>query len=342
MKRQPCIYKITNIKDGKVYIGQTTVNFEYRINKHLFELKNNIHKNTHLQNAWNKYGEENFKFEVLQECGLEEIDELERFWIALYDSTNRNYGYNFENGGNKNKRIHKETLKKLSEKSKRNWRDPQYLKKMKIRSDKMKGSNNPLAVKIICINDGKVFDSMMDAANYYQISNKSICSVCKGKKISTHGLQFAYYEDGKEYKLKEVPKYKKGNHHSARKIICINDNKIFDSIVEASEYYQINYGNIYQVVTGKSTATESYDGRWLQFSYYEDGKVYELKKIDKNKIKKPKKVICITTGEIFESTRDAAKKMGTNQSKISLACNGKRNYAGKLPDGTKLRWAFVN
>ena len=49
------IYKLTNLSNGKIYIGQS-VNVEDRIYKHKMALKGNYHKNDHLQKAWNKYG----------------------------------------------------------------------------------------------------------------------------------------------------------------------------------------------------------------------------------------------------------------------------------------------
>ena len=48
-----CIYTITNIVNSKIYVGKTN-NFNYRMSKHKYTLKNNIHINEHLQRAWNK------------------------------------------------------------------------------------------------------------------------------------------------------------------------------------------------------------------------------------------------------------------------------------------------
>ena len=56
-----------------------------------------------------------------------------------------------------------------------------------------------------------------------------------------------------------------------------------------------------------------------------------------------RKVICITTGEIFDSMADAARKYHTNSSNMRLCCLGKRNYAGKRPDTNEsLRWKYYN
>ena len=90
------IYKIVNIKNGKVYVGQT-YDLTYRWLRHRSDLNTNSHYNKHLQNAWNKYGQENFRFEILERCPLDIIDEREIYWINKLDSINN--GYNLCEGG---------------------------------------------------------------------------------------------------------------------------------------------------------------------------------------------------------------------------------------------------
>lgn len=60
------IYKIINTLDNKYYLG-SSINIEERWLKHKSQLRRNIHPNRHLQNAWNKDKEENFKFIILEE-----------------------------------------------------------------------------------------------------------------------------------------------------------------------------------------------------------------------------------------------------------------------------------
>jgi group I intron endonuclease len=58
------IYVIENIANRKVYIGRSK-DIGSRISSHKHNLRNNIHINKYLQNAWNKYGENNFKNVIL-------------------------------------------------------------------------------------------------------------------------------------------------------------------------------------------------------------------------------------------------------------------------------------
>ena len=63
MEKKCGIYKITNIINNKVYVG-SAVNVTYRFKTHKRLLKQNKHFNTHLQSSYNKYGKDNFKFEM--------------------------------------------------------------------------------------------------------------------------------------------------------------------------------------------------------------------------------------------------------------------------------------
>jgi len=47
-----------------------------------------------------KYGIDNFSFEVIEECSLEELNDKEKYWIKYYDSHNSSNGYNLTDGGN--------------------------------------------------------------------------------------------------------------------------------------------------------------------------------------------------------------------------------------------------
>lgn len=115
MNKIVCIYIIENTADGKVYIGQT-VNYRIRKKSHFVNLRRGTHSNEHLQNAFNKFGEKCFSIRILQECGENELDDLERSYIAKYDSTNRTKGYNIFEGGERPgyRRHNKETRAKMS------------------------------------------------------------------------------------------------------------------------------------------------------------------------------------------------------------------------------------
>ena len=77
------IYKITNMVNNKCYIG-SAVRLRKRINRHKSDLNRNAHHSEKLQRAWNKYGKENFKFEVLFICEKEELITKEQAQINWF------------------------------------------------------------------------------------------------------------------------------------------------------------------------------------------------------------------------------------------------------------------
>lgn len=98
MNKVKYIYKIENLINKKVYIGLTN-NTKRRESRHFTDLKYNRHDSEHLQRSYNKYGVNNFKFEVLysQKCDYLHIGEMEKKYIEIYDSYNN--GYNMNEGG---------------------------------------------------------------------------------------------------------------------------------------------------------------------------------------------------------------------------------------------------
>ena len=54
-----------------------------------------------------------------------------------------------------------------------------------------------------------------------------------------------------------------------------------------------------------------------------------------------KTIICITTRQVYYGASEAERATGVKQSNISAVCNGRGKSAGKLPDGTRLKWKFV-
>ena len=89
------IYKIENLINHKIYIGQTN-NPKRRFQEHRAK---GYEVDTHkvLYYAFNKYGLDNFSFEIIEET--ENADEREKYWIKYYDSFEN--GYNMTEGGDK-------------------------------------------------------------------------------------------------------------------------------------------------------------------------------------------------------------------------------------------------
>ena len=94
------IYKITNILNNKIYIGKTEhIDPIKRWKEHIKDSKRERNKNRPIYKAINKYGVENFSFEILEECDRSELNNRETYWIDFYNTTT--FGYNMTKGGAK-------------------------------------------------------------------------------------------------------------------------------------------------------------------------------------------------------------------------------------------------
>lgn len=90
------VYMVENIKNEKMYIGQT-ININKRMSRHKSNCKNGV--KTNLYNEMREYGIDNFIYHIIEEeYSKEGLEELEKYYIELYD-TCKGYGYNMITGG---------------------------------------------------------------------------------------------------------------------------------------------------------------------------------------------------------------------------------------------------
>lgn len=81
-EKSSVIYKITNLINNKIYVG-SAVNFRYRVKNHLHMLRNNKHHSIKLQNSWNKHGEINFIFDIIEICEKNNLISREQHYLDL-------------------------------------------------------------------------------------------------------------------------------------------------------------------------------------------------------------------------------------------------------------------
>ena len=126
------IYKITNIQNGKVYIGQTKRSLKTRWMQHCSDANSRIHAHK-LHKDIKLFGKESFTVEQIDTANSEEEAlEKESFWIKHYDSSNT--GYNVSPGG--------------------------------------KGGGH--RKRVMAVESGKVFDTIVEAAKFYGVNRTSI------------------------------------------------------------------------------------------------------------------------------------------------------------------------
>lgn len=111
------IYKLTNQINGKSYIGKTERNIGVRIKEHQYDTRKGKSKSI-LCRAIRKYGWDNFIVEVLATTiDKNVLNYLEKFFIMVYNTNNRKFGYNLTDGGEGTTgyQYTKETIEKMAE-----------------------------------------------------------------------------------------------------------------------------------------------------------------------------------------------------------------------------------
>jgi group I intron endonuclease len=84
------IYEIINKVNGKRYYGSSS-DIHNRWRRHKRELKKNNHDNLHLQNAWNKYGIDNFKFNIVEEVNIDNLLLVEQKYLDICKNDSNNF-----------------------------------------------------------------------------------------------------------------------------------------------------------------------------------------------------------------------------------------------------------
>lgn len=185
MVKQKGIYQILNLINNKCYIGQS-VDIKNRIYTHIGSLRSNSHFNKHLQNAFNKYGEENFKINILFSTELNinpnDLNILEETLIRIYNSFTE--GYNMNSGGD-NKEIDEQTRLKWSINA---TERKQYLKMQAYVESKKK----PVKVTNKLTGESKDFETISDSCKFYDVHPRKAYRVLKGIRKSTKNLIFEY------------------------------------------------------------------------------------------------------------------------------------------------------
>lgn len=256
------VYCIENTINSQKYIGISKIKIDKRVKSHLRQLKNNIHSNEKLQNAYNKYGSDSFKFYVLEsfdDINIIELKQKEIYYIDKFDSFKN--GYNKTLGGDYNDNTDKIycykilnndnclefVLYKIYNGGSEAGRDLNY--SSGHIHQVIKGERRSLKLKdYIFINENEK-QSIIDL-NYYllekykQIQNLPLRGKIKNKP----------FENTENRKLAIEKRKKKVNMYNlnGELITC------FNSINECASYLNIHAANITKVIKGKQKSAKEY------------------------------------------------------------------------------------
>jgi group I intron endonuclease len=248
------IYKITNILNNKVYIGQTMQFIEKRITYHFSYLKRNQHSNQYLQKSYNKYGKDSFIWEVLEKEITSSEDAMirEQFYIDKEKSLLEEFGFNLKNAGSKGKQLDS-TKKKISDTLNKNGKKNKKILQYEIKTGKI-------------ITE---WDSSIKCEKSTGIRAANIIQHMNGNPSYNHvaGYGFIRYEEYLEKGITAKPEFvSREIKLKSIKSICIYTGEIkkFKSISEAVFLYKPKkYENIHRVLRGDRNSWNGYKFEYI-------------------------------------------------------------------------------
>lgn len=222
------IYAIQHVESGSSYVG-STVNKSARWSTHKYDLRNNKHHSYLLQNAWNKYSEQGFRFIVLEELGQvsrkERID-AETRWIDKLGTYNlmqvSDDGASFEasastkkklseivrkhwaNPESRAKRMTPQKLQHLANQSRKAWQDPDLRKK--ISDAQKKGWSDP-KVKESHSQRAKLLQQDPEYRKRISNSLKAVWSDKNLRQRQSENTKAAYLVPGRKEQMSNATKH---------------------------------------------------------------------------------------------------------------------------------------
>lgn len=223
------IYKIINLINEKIYIGQTVKSLEERWYEHIRWGKNND-LNHHLYSSMRKYGAENFKIEELLKCySQKDLDFFEDYYIVVYDTMNPEKGYNKMRGGWGFHGYSSEVIIRRAESLKKYLSNPENKNKIIERNKKisktMKEYSNRTEVK-------KEFKERMEKWNSIP-ENKE-----KHRKATKEAMNRPEIKEKHRRAIKE-----------GRKKYCKERNIRYDKAKQEKNFINMRYDDIYELAT---------------------------------------------------------------------------------------------
>lgn len=280
MQKITGIYKITCLSNNKIYIGSAN-NIYKRWNEHIWELNNQKHDNKHLQDAWNKYGEENFVFEIIEECNKDIKLDREQYYLDLYEPYNRDKGFNIAKNAlapMDGRKHSEETKKHFSETRKgelhpwwgRHHSEETRRKLSEIHKGLQAGENNPFYGKHHTDEAKRKVSEANKGKHRTEEQKQHLSEVFSGSNNPFYGKKHS------EDNLKKMSENRKGKccgeeNPNSREVIKLDDNlnyiETYITVTEASIKNNTQRSHIASVCKGKRKHAGGF--KWMYKEDYE-------------------------------------------------------------------------
>ena len=213
------IYKITNLINGKIYVGKS-IDIQRRFRSHINESLDDNKPSYHhvIHRAMRKYGSDNFSFDILEECAEDKLNEREMYWISFFDCCvldGPDKGYNMTRGGDGSSSLDVNKIREL-------WDEGLSINEI---AEQLQCDRHAVSEHIKCyenfneeenkrrkysliskhrsksINqynlDGDFicqYESILDASEKTGVGYRTICSNIQGQSSSAGGFQWTYQD----------------------------------------------------------------------------------------------------------------------------------------------------
>lgn len=174
--------------------------------------------------------------------------------------------------------------------------------------------------KIICLDTGEEFPSIAQASRTYGVSSTAVCNCVKGKTNTASGLHWKYKDE--EYHKSKRNEGMKNHPSLSHPVVCKETGERYESIGEAARQMGVCKTNIWRCAKGDAISVHG-----LHWGFVIYGKDVFPKREDRNR----KKIMCLETGERFDSITEAGKLIPECQSIQSFGSSVRRGhkYKGK-------------
>ena len=212
----------------------------------------------------------------------------------------------------------------------------------------------PTTRKIYCIEEDKIYDSAKQLSEILNVVNSTIYSTCnhipKYKTIQgKHILWLDEYKQMTEEEIKKIIQKENTNpikrikKNNKKQVMC--DGVVYNSVQKCSEFYKVKSRTMAHWLNHDCKMPKKFYDMELHYKdeSMDNYEYFEIKeKIhNKNRQSNYRKVICITTGKVFNKIVDGARYYNCNSDSITSCCKGRYKSCGKLEDGTKLQWKYI-
>lgn len=231
------IYKVTNLINGKIYIGLTSGQLKRRRNQHYYKTNSDTKESrSDFHNALKNFKEQDFYWEVIEDnIPVENLPTREKYWINYYNSYKN--GYNMNSGGANGDNF-------------RNWRENNSKEIVslyaRLGNQKMKEKlkQNPE------LEQKRKRNAKIGSIKYYnqhkeEVKQRSYETYLKHKETANKNLIEA-------------------NKKRSKKILCIETGIIYESASEAARQNNLSQGNISSVCRGERKTTGKMHWKYIE------------------------------------------------------------------------------